>query len=219
MAKKLLIIGGDGHGSVIASCIRDNRVRFGDNEWEVVGFINDFEEKIDCYPVVGKLSDIDKFVNQGFYFSYGIHLIGRNPLTKEVFEKMNIPEERLATVIHQSAFIGEDVVIEPGCFVMANAYIAPRTHLGLCSMVKANVCIGHDVESGPLCHFAMGAIVGSYSKLGICCDVSLGSIVLEKKRIGDFSMLGAHSLLTHDMPERSVYVGSPARFMREIKKD
>lgn len=217
MSKPLLIIGGEGHGSVISSCIHDNNLHYRDDEWEVVGFVNDYEKTIGRYPVVGTTFEVEKLSKEGFFFAWGIHLIGRNPVTKQVFDRINIPIDRLATIIHHSAFIGEDVVLEPGCFVMANSYIAPRSHIGMCSMIKANVNIGHDVVCGPLCHFAMGSIVGSYSQLGICCDVALGSVVLEYKCIGDYSMVGAHSLLTHDVPPQSIYVGSPARFMKHIK--
>ena len=38
MNKPVIIIGGAGHGSVIAACINDNRNRFGDCEWELKGF-------------------------------------------------------------------------------------------------------------------------------------------------------------------------------------
>lgn len=216
MSKKLLIIGGNGHGSVIASCIKDNIQRFNDDEWIVSGFINDYEERIDGYPVLGKTYDIYKFVEEGYYFSWGIHLIGRNPITKATFDRMCIPHERLATVIHKSAFISENVIIDPGCFIMANAYIGARTHLGLCTMVKAGVNMGHDIKCGELCHFAMGSIIGSYSSYGTCCDVSIGATVLEYRQIGNYSMLGAHSLLTHDIPDNQIYVGSPAKFLRKI---
>lgn len=216
MSKKVLIVGGEGHGSVIASCINDNRKRFNDNEWEVAGYVNDFESIIDEYPVIGKTEDIPNLVKDGYYFAWGIHLIGKNPLTHKTFEKMNIPIHRLATIIHHSAFIGDYVDLEPGVFVMANAYIAPRAHIGLGTMIKANACIGHDVVCGPLCHFAMGSITGSFTKIGTCSDIAIGSVTLEKLNIGSYSMLGAHSLLTHDIPDGKIYVGNPATYFKDI---
>ena len=52
MNKKVIIIGGEGNGGVIASCIEDNRNRYNDLEWEVAGFINDFETEVDGFPVI-----------------------------------------------------------------------------------------------------------------------------------------------------------------------
>ena len=173
MSKKVLIIGGNGHGSVIASCINDNRSKFHDYELEVVGFVNDYETHIDDYPVLGGTNDINDLVAQDYYFAWGIHLIGRNMLTCKTFERMNIPSDRLVTIVHHSAFIGDGVILEPGVLVMAHSYIGPRTHIGMGSMIKANVSMGHDIICGPLCHFAMGAIVGSYTHIGICSDVAI----------------------------------------------
>ena len=53
MSKKVIIIGGEGNGGVIAACIEDNRRRFGDLEWEVAGFVNDYETQVCGYPVLG----------------------------------------------------------------------------------------------------------------------------------------------------------------------
>ena len=103
--------------------------------------------------------------------------------------------------------------------VMCHAYIAPRTELGIGTMVKSNTCIGHDVKCGPLCHFAMGSITGSLVVIGKCADVSIGATVLEKRKIGNFAMAGARSLVTHDIPDSEIHVGLPAKFLRRIMED
>lgn len=58
MNKKVIIIGGEGNGGVIAACIEDNRKRFGDLEWEVAGFVNDYETQVCGYPVLGGTDDV-----------------------------------------------------------------------------------------------------------------------------------------------------------------
>lgn len=177
--KRVLIIGGNGHGSIVTSCIKDNKTCDPTYDVDVVGFLNDFETHIDQYPVVGRLDDVPKFVEQGYYFVWAIHLIGKNKQTKALFEKIHIPRERLLTIIHHSAFISEYVTLAPGCLVMPHAFIGSRVHLGKCTMVKANACIGHDVESSSLCHFALNSTTGAYSKIGTCSDIAIESVVLE----------------------------------------
>ena len=86
ISKRVIIIGGEGNGGVVASCIEDNRKRFDDLEYEVAGFINDFEKgSINGYPILGGTHDIDKFLKEDYYFMYAIHMIGRNVLSEEVF--------------------------------------------------------------------------------------------------------------------------------------
>jgi acetyltransferase-like isoleucine patch superfamily enzyme len=102
---------------------------------------------------------------------------------------------------------------------MNNAYVSPRVKLGKGTMVKSNALIGHDVKCGPLCHFAMGSITGAFTQLGVCADVATGCVVLEKISIGNYSFAGAASLISHDIPDYEIHVGSPAKFLKKIRLD
>ncbi|NMB95049.1 MAG: sugar O-acyltransferase [Clostridiaceae bacterium] len=221
MNKKVIIIGGEGNGGVIASCIEDNRKRFGDLEWEVAGFLNDFEKgkKINGYKVLGGTDEIDKFLKEDYYFMYAIHMIGRNVKSEEVFLKMNIPLERFATIIHKTAFVADNTILEPGVFIMSNCYIGPAAKIGHCSLVMANSMIGHNTTVGPLCHFSVGSITSSYVSIGKVSDVTLGAKVLEKRNIGEYAVAGANSLVTRDIPDYEIHIGSPAKFLKKVRLD
>lgn len=213
--KPLIIIGGTGHGSVIEACIKDNR-KHGLFEWELKGFCNDYDTEVDGYPVLGKLTDIPQLINEGYWFIWGIHLIGRNYKTAELYDSLQIPKERLATVIHHSVFMDDTVILEPGCFVMYNAYIAPRTHIGESTMIKANTNIGHDVKIGRLSHIAMGSTIVSCVEIGECSDVAVSSTILAHVNIGNYSMLAAAALATHNIPDGEIWAGVPARFLKKM---
>ena len=215
----IVIIGGAGHGSVIEACVNDNRTRFSNLEWEVKGYCNDYDEEVDGYPVLGKISDIPRLLEEGYYFAWGIHLIGRNVKTADLFKAVNIPDDRWASIVHETAFVSKSVILEPGVFVMANAYIAPRTKIGKCTMIKANTNIGHDVIIGPISHVAMGAIIVSCVELGYCSNVAVGATVLAHCKIGDYAILGASSLATHDIPAKEIHVGSPAKYLKNISEE
>jgi acetyltransferase EpsM len=220
MNKKVIIIGGEGNGGVVASCIEDNRKRFNDHKWEVAGFVNDYEKTVCGYPVLGLTDDVkDLLKNPEYYFIWAIHMIGRNILTEKVFKKLNIPPERFATIIHNTAFIADSAVLESGVFVMSNCYIGPQAHIGLCSLVMANSIIGHNTKVGALCHFSATSITSSYVTIGYCSDVSLNAKVLEKRSIGNFAVAGAASLITHDIPDYEIHVGSPAKFFKRVRED
>ena len=220
MSKKVVIIGGEGNGGVIASAIEDNRTRFGDREWEVAGFLNDFEKEVDGFPVIGKLEDLPRLLETtDYYFSWAIHLVGRNFKTAEMFAAANIPEDRLATIVHKSAFIGKGATLGPGAFIMYNAYIGPNAHIGKCSLVMANCCIGHDTYIDDICHCSVGAIMTGYSKLDFCSDLAVGSTLIAYKVVGRFSMLAANALGTHDIPEAEIWAGTPARYLKQMCRE
>ena len=220
MSKKVVIIGGEGNGGVIAACIEDNRKRFGDLEWEVAGFVNDYEKQVCGYPVLGGTDDVQELLkNPEYHFMWGIHMIGRNILTEKVFRKVNIPKDRFAKIIHKTAFVSESAILDPGVFVMSNCYIGPQTHIGQCTLMMANSLIGHNTDVGPLCHFSVVLITSSYITIGLCSDVTLGAKVIEKRKIGNFAVAGAGSLVTHDIPDYEIHVGTPAKFMKRVRED
>ena len=92
------------------------------------------------------------------------------------------------------------VILDPGhCWLIEigdNVTIAPRVHI--------------------LCHDASTKQHLGYTKIGrvtIGNNVFIGaeSVVLPGVTIGDNVIIGANSTVTHDIPENSVAVGSPAR--------
>ncbi len=221
MDKKVIIIGGEGNGGVVASCIEDNRDRFGDHEWQVAGFLNDFEKgkSILGYPVLGGTDEIDKYLADDYYFMYAIHMIGRNVKSEEVFLKLKIPLDRFATIIHKTAFVAKSAVLEPGVFVMSNCYVGPGAKLGHCCLMMANSLFGHNSTAGPLCHFSVGSITSSYNTLGKVSDVTFGATLLEKRNLGNYAVAGANSLVTRDIPDYEIHVGSPAKFLKKVRMD
>jgi len=221
MNKKVIIIGGEGNGGIVAACIEDNRKRFNDFEWQVEGFLNDFEKgkTINGYPVLGGTDDIQTFLEKDVCFAYAIHMIGRNVKSEEIFNRMAIPKEKLATIIHKSAFVAGNALLEPGVFIMAGCYVGPKTRLGCCTYMMANSMIGHDTIVGPLCHFSLGSVTGSYIIIGKAAAVAMGAMVMERRKIGDYAVAGANSLITRDIPDYEIHVGSPARFLKKVRID
>jgi len=222
MTKKIIILGGEGNGGVIASCIDDNRARFGDKSHEMAGWLNDFVEtgaQINGYPVLGNLEDWHQFPGEEYQFMWAVHVIARGPMRERLFNILGIPKERFATIVHRSAFVAPNAVLEPGAFVMANTYIGPGTRLGHCTLVMANSVVGHNDDIGDLNHISAGAVVSSYIKTGKFVDICLGTKVIEKITMGDYSVAGAAALVLKDVPAKEVHAGNPAKFRRNIRED
>ena len=52
--------------------------------------------------------------------------------------------------------------------------------------------------------------------IGKCCWLGAGAIVLPGVTIGDYSVIGAGSVVTKDIPSGVVAVGNPCRVLRPI---
>lgn len=95
-------------------------------------------------------------------------------------------------VAHESITIGDDV------FTGHNVYITDANH----GYEDLDLAIGHQFAP------PKPVVIGAGSWLGH------GTIVLPGARIGEHVVIGAGSVVTGEIPDRSVAVGNPARVIR-----
>ncbi len=216
MANKVIILGGVGNGSVIAAAIDDANVR-GDNRWKFAGYLNDRienGEKIHSNPVLGDVADAPLFVEQGYYFINTIYRIDGQQERIGIFENIGIPEERLATFVHPLSYVAPDVKLGPGVVIMPNVCISSGAILDKACLIMVAATIGHDTYLGPYTHVAAQACVGAYLKVAQGVHIGLNSSIRENITIGKNATLGMGSVLTKDIGENEIWVGSPAKFLR-----
>jgi carbonic anhydrase/acetyltransferase-like protein (isoleucine patch superfamily) len=71
------------------------------------------------------------------------------------------------------------------------------------TILEADVTVGH-----------RAVIHSAYIETG--CLIGIGAIVLDGVRVGKGSIVGAGCVVTKDVPPRSLMVGIPAKFLREV---
>lgn len=92
---------------------------------------------------------------------------------------------------HQSVIIGNDCSIAPGCHITdVNHGIKPGVLIREQALVAAPLNIGNDVWVGA------------------------GSSILPGVTIGDGAVVGARSVVTHDIPPNAIVAGAPAKILR-----
>ena len=201
---------------MVAAAIEHAR-RMGATDLEVAGFLNDrapVGEKIDLFPVIGKIADAQRLLAEGYWFINTIFRIDGNRERIALFESLNIPDDRLATFVHPMAYVAPSVELGPGCVIMPNVSMSPATKLGKGCMMMAGSMMGHDNVVGDFCHIAAQAAVGSYLKIGKGVPIGLNATIHECLTIGDYATLGMGAVLKHDIGEGEIWAGNPARFLR-----
>lgn len=216
MPNKILILGGIGNGSVIAGAIVDAGIR-GDKTWEFAGYLNDREETgsmIHEHRVMGKLSDVPRLVDEGYFFINTILRIDGNKERIELIESLGIPDDRFATFVHPMSYVAPNVKLEPGAVVMPNATVSANTTVGKCSLVMVGATILHDTVIGRYCHLAAQSCLGAHLQIGEGVHVGLNATVREHISIGAFATLGMGAVLTKNIGPGEVWAGNPARKLR-----
>ena len=218
--KKVLILGGEGNGGVIANAMKDAELR-GYTEWEVIGFLNDgypVGTIIDSFPVVGSIKkDLTKFIAEGYYFIIAIMKLDGVEERINLIRSLPIPEQQLATFVHPTAYIAPNVVLSPGCVIMPNVCISSNTLLKKSCLVMVAATIGHDDIIGEYTHIAAQACVGAFLNIGTGVHIGLNSTIRENLTIGDYSTLGMGAVLTKNIGTKEIWAGLPAKFLRMAK--
>lgn len=214
--RKVAILGGLGNGAVVAAAIKHAR-RMNATDLEVAGFLNDRAEigsMIDMFPVIGKVSDAKRLLDEGYWFINTILRIDGNKERIAMFENLGIPDDRLATFVHPMAYVAPSVQLGAGCIIMPNVSMSPGTKLGKGCLMMAGAMMGHNNVVGDFCHIAAQAAVGSYLQIGKGVHIGLNATVRENLTIGDFATLGAGAVLTKNIGEGEIWAGNPAKFLR-----
>lgn len=221
MSQKIIIMGGVGNGTVIAQAIVDARKR-GYEEYEVAGYFSDRLEigtDIQGYPVLAKTSaeNVKKYSEMGYKFIWTIYRIDGQEERLKLFNELGFSKENLATFIHPLAYVAPDVTVEPGVVIMPYAMISAATNIGMGTLIMTGATVGHDTRIGKFNHIASQAVVGSYLNVGDGVHFGLNCTVREHLTIGKNSTIGMGAVLTKDVGENEIWVGSPAKFLRKAE--
>jgi len=206
MKKKLYIIGAGGHGKVILDCALSAG-------FEVVGIFDDniklLGKKIAGAEVLGRI-DLAKKAIGPFVVA-----IGDNNKRKLVVDRLGIPDENFAIVIHPSAVVGRDVTLLPGSMIIAGVVINTGSVIGRHTIINTSSSIDHHNEIGDLVHIAPGVHTGGYVDVGELSFIGLGASIVNDVKIGKKVVVGAGSVVIKDIPDNVTVVGIPARVIKK----
>jgi carbonic anhydrase/acetyltransferase-like protein (isoleucine patch superfamily) len=136
-------------------------------------------------------------------------------------------------VIHESAFLAWNAEVAGAVSVGAHASV------WFSAVVRADIAAveigeGSNIQDGSIVHvdtnspcvIGRNVTVGHRAVLHSCIVgdgalIGMGAIVLNGAEIGDGSIVGAGALVTQGkkFPPRSLILGSPAKFVRELSDD
>ena len=134
---------------------------------------------------------------------------------RRIVERLGLPEQRYATVVHPSAVIGAGCTVGPGSVLLAGAVLTADVTVGSHVAVMPQVVLTHDDRIGDHVTVASGVRLGGGAVLAPGAYVGAGALVREGVTVGAGSLIGMGSVVLHDVPAGEVWAGNPARFLRK----
>lgn len=203
--KKLVIIGVNGHGKVVAD------IALAIGCYEEIVFLCNFDQKKECmgFPIVGRKEDALRFVNEADY----IVAIGDGEMRKQITIELENAGAIMATLIHPSAIIGSRVEIGAGTVVMPGAVINAESKIGKGCIINTSASIDHNCQLGDFVHVAVGAHLCGMVTVGHHTWIGAGAIIKNGTHICSDCLIGLGAGVVKNIKEPGTYIGVPARRM------
>lgn len=207
----LVIAGSGGLAREAAEVVR--AVNASHPTWELIGFLDDDASRVgalvDGLPVVGPV-DVDGdrvrasvLVATGSPRDFGSR--------HRIVERLGLPANRYATVVHPAACVPRSVDIGVGSLLLAGVVATARASLGAHVAVMPHVVLTHDDVIGDYVTIAAGVRIAGGVVVEPGAYLGAGCLIRENLVIGAGAMVAMGAVVTHDVAPGELWVGVPAR--------
>ena len=126
-----------------------------------------------------------------------------------------LPRERFATIVHPHAFVSPQSTVGRGSVILAGTTVGAFVTIGDHVVILQNVGLSHDDVIENYTCLAVGVSFSGSVRVGRNCFLGTNSTIIGAT-IGEGSMVGAGTLIRHDVPAGEVWVGNPGRYLRKV---
>lgn len=213
--KDLYIIGAGGFGREVAWLVE--RINQIEATWDIKGFIDDNVSMQghteDGYPVVGGTDYLLEQTNE----IWVVCAVGSAKVRKNIIEKLQInPNIRFATVIDPSVILSDRIKIGEGTIICAGTILTVDITIGNHVIINLDCTLGHDDVIADFVTIYPSVNVSGNVVVETCAELGTGMQIIQGKKIGKESILGAGAVVVRDIPYRCVAVGSPAKMIKSL---
>lgn len=214
MLKDLVILGIGGMGreahqiveDINAAALQFNFLGFLDEKWENHGL------DIHGFPVLG---GIDWLVEHGHVDLYVVVAIGntmaRRNIVGSIEKRCKVTFQKL---VHPRAWIGNRVAIGDGAIICADARLTTDITIGDHVIVNVGATVCHDSHIHNYVTISPSVNVSGAVHVGDGCDLGTGSAIIQGKKIGSWSIVGAGAVVINDVACDVTVVGAPAKVIK-----
>lgn len=196
-----------------------HKIQEHDKNLEFIGFIDNdkskWETKVFSYPVFGGIPKVKELTSMGCSIC---NLVTHDSITRfETTKELLANGAKLTNLIHPS--VNLDLVNVGTCvYIQENVILQANVTVGDNSSIHMGSLIGHETKIGNSTFIAHGCNLSGAVNVEDGVFIGTGVSIIPKVKIGKWSIIGAGSVITRDVPPYSVVVGNPAKIIKTVEK-
>ena len=191
-------------------------IKLKDPAFEFLGFIDNDKAKKGTnffgFPVFGGSEFIPQLLNSEVFF---INLITMDCVTRfETSRQAGAYGAIFRNFIHPSVNL-EMVELAEGNYIQEGVILQGGVRIGCNSSIHIGTLIGHESTVGNSVFIAHGCNISGLVTVKDGVFIGTGVSALPRITIGEWSVIGAGSVILKDIPPYSIVVGNPAKVLRQ----
>jgi sugar O-acyltransferase (sialic acid O-acetyltransferase NeuD family) len=134
----------------------------------------------------------------------------------KLVERLDLPAERWATVVHPGAAVAPGVEVGHGSVLLAGVVVTAPIRIGSHVLAMPHVLMTHDNQVGAFVTLAGRVTLGGGVQIQSRAYLGQGALVRENLTIGEGAVIGMGSVVLCDVPAEEIWAGVPAKRIEKI---
>jgi sugar O-acyltransferase (sialic acid O-acetyltransferase NeuD family) len=213
--RDLVIVGAGGLGRETAEAVRAVNVHT--PTWRVVGFVDDAvtDQEVAGIPVLGPVDRLHDLPDVAVVIAVASPT--RNWNRALLVDRLGLPADRFATVVHPDARLAAGTEVGHGSVVLAGVIATTALRIGGHVVMMPATVLTHDDDIAGFATIASGVRLAGGVRVAAGAYVGAGALVRENVSIGAWSLVGMGAAVVRDVPPHQVWAGIPARHLRDLE--
>jgi sugar O-acyltransferase (sialic acid O-acetyltransferase NeuD family) len=199
----LIIVGAGGFGREVLQWTKDS---FSEAQYRIKGFLTnnaaDLEGFNIPYPILG--SDEEYRIKKNDRFIFAIGDVGAK---REITQRLETRGAEFISLVHPTAVIASSARIGKGAVICPFALLSANVVLEDQVMLNFYASCGHDAKIGKFCILSPYATVNGFAELDEGVFLATHASVGAHRKIGRDSKVSANSVVTADVPAKTLVYG------------
>lgn len=184
---------------------------------EVAGVIDASPAAVRGYDIPYLGTDEVVLADPGRFSHVSLVIVPDAPaLRRRIVERYRAAGFSFASVISPDADISATSELGEGVVIQSHVVISAQALIGAFARLNIGVKVFHECQVGNFATVAPGATLLGRVTVGEAAYIGASSTILPERVIGRESTVGAGAVVTHDVPDKQVVAGVPARRLGQI---